>query len=245
MPKFQIKSRWGGDVIYSASGESLRDVVGSANLRGASLSGANLSEADLRWADLSEANLSEADLRGADLSGANLRGAYLSGADLRGADLRGADLSRADLSRASLRGARGLNKFRTQALLMLLDQPGPIRAYKLVKIDGRSPLAAMNGGVEFIYEIGKMLEEPDANTDPTELCGKGIHVATLDWVLRNYKSGTHKVFVVEFTAADIACIPIASDGKFRVFCCTPVGEKTEEEMGLIVEREESAARSKN
>ena len=97
---FEIKSRWDGRVLYSAGGESLRDVVVQAVRERANLRDANLSNADLR-----DANLRSAGLSGAYLSGANLRGAYLIGANLRGADLRGADLSGADLSGADLIGA--------------------------------------------------------------------------------------------------------------------------------------------
>ena len=52
----------------------------------------------------------------------------------------------------------------------------------------------------------------------------GTIVATLDWVLREYQPG-YRVLIVEFTAADIACIPTATDGKFRLHRCTVVGEK--------------------
>jgi hypothetical protein len=105
MQTFEIKSRWDGRVLYSAGGESLRDVVVQAVREGADLSDANLSGANLSGADLSGANLSGAYLSGADLSGADLRGAYLRGAYLSGADLSGADLSGAYLHNAYLRNA--------------------------------------------------------------------------------------------------------------------------------------------
>jgi len=110
MQTFEIKNRWNGKVLFSAGGESLRDVVQQAVMRGADLRGANLRSADLSGADLRGADLRSADLRGADLSGADLRGANLrsadlSGADLSSADLRGADLSGADLRSADLSGA--------------------------------------------------------------------------------------------------------------------------------------------
>jgi len=110
MQTFEIKNRWNGKVLFSAGGETLRDVVqqavqGGADLRGANLRSADLSGADLRSADLSGADLRSADLSGADLSGANLRSANLSGADLRSADLSGADLSGANLRSADLRSA--------------------------------------------------------------------------------------------------------------------------------------------
>ena len=62
MQTFEIKSRWDGQVLYSAGGESLRDVVVQAVREGASLDGAYLD--------------------GASLDGASLRNAYLDGASL-------------------------------------------------------------------------------------------------------------------------------------------------------------------
>ena len=160
----------------------------------------------------------DVDLRGADLRGAYLGGAYLGGAYLRGADLRGADLRGAYLRGADLRGAKGIPPERVNDLLLLLDQPGQIRAYKLVTADGVGPIY---GGVK--YEIGKTVEVADADTDPSTQCGRGINVSTLPWCLREWLPG-YRVLVVEFTARDIAAIP-AGDGKFRVRKCTVVGEK--------------------
>jgi hypothetical protein len=201
-----------------------------ADLTVANLTEANLTEADLTRANLTEANLrganlTEANLTGANLSWANLTGAYLTGADLTranltGADLTGADLTGADLSGANLTRATGIIRERHVDLLMLLDQPGPIRAYKLVTANGESPIHE----AKLRYEIGATIEQPDANTDPNEPCGAGIHVATLPWVLREWKPG-FRVLLVEFCAADIACIPTATDGKFRLHRCTVVGEK--------------------
>ena len=193
-----------------------------ASLSSASLSSANLSSANLSSADLSSANLSRASLSGANLSGANLSGAYLRGADLRGAYLRGAYLRGADLSSAT-----GVNPHRCTPLLMLLDQPGPIRAYKLVNEYGEGHV---NGGLKYV--IGESVEVPDANTDPAEHCAAGVHVATLDWCMREWRAG-YRILVVEFTAADIAAIPTATDGKFRLHRCAVVGEKDLTEIGLV------------
>ena len=130
-----------------------------------------------------------------------------------------ANLSRANLSRANLSGATGALPERCTPLLMLLDQVGPIRAYKLVTKDGVGPF---NGGVT--YAIGEVVSVNTANTDPQEQCGAGINVATLDWCLANYQDG-HRVLILEFTAADVACIPTGTDGKFRLHRATVVGEK--------------------
>ena len=96
MQTFEIKNRWNGKVLFSAGGESLRDVVQQAVQGGADLSGAYLRGAYLRGADL----------RGAYLRGADLSGAYLSGADLRSADLRGANLRSAYGKQLTLVGSR-------------------------------------------------------------------------------------------------------------------------------------------
>ena len=199
--KVEIKSRWTGSVLFSLETESLKLAVEAAVKQGAYLTGAYLTGADLR---------------GADLRGADLTDADLTGADLRGADLRGADL----------RGAKNLNKFAVCSLLMLLDQPGKIRAYKLVKADG---LAPFNGGI--IYEIGKKPEVASANTDEFAQCAEGINLGTLDWVIGHYQQG-YRILIAEFEAKDIAAIPIATDGKFRVFRCEIVGEKKLSEIGL-------------
>jgi len=207
-----------------------------ANLRSADLRYANLHSADLHSADLSYANLRSADLSYADLRSANLRSANLSYADLSSADLssanlRSADLSSADLRSANLRSAnlssaKGINKYITTNLYMLLDQPDKIIAYKIVNEKNEG---IYNGGI--IYEIGKTYEVKDADTNEQNECGKGINLATLNWCLREYKKG-YKILMAEFTKEEIAAIPIGSDGKFRVSKCKIVGEKNLEELGV-------------
>jgi len=163
----------------------------------------------------------EAVSRGADLGGADLRRAYLGGANLGGADLRGAYLGGADLG-----GAYGINPFVTTPLHILADQPGAIRAYKLVTAAGVGPI---RGGIH--YEIGGTYEVTDANPDASVACAAGINVASLDWCIKEWQEG-YRILLVEFTAADIACIPIGSDGKFRLHRCTVVGEKELAAIGL-------------
>ncbi len=186
-------------VIWEGEATTVKDAIHAAIAALADLSGADLSGANLSWANLSRANLSWANLSRANLSGANLSGA---------------NLSRADLS-----WAKGVSPERSTPLLMLYDQPGLIRAYKLVTADGVGPF---NGGIT--YTVGKSREVADANTDNREHCGAGINVATLDWCLSNYSPG-YRVLIVEFEAKDIAAIPIATDGKFRLHRCRVVAEK--------------------
>ncbi len=188
-------------------------------------------QADLSWADLSGANLSGANLSWADLSGANLSGANLSRADLSRANLSGANLSGANLSGANLYGARGINKNLSTPLLLLLDQPGKIRAYKLVNAAMEGPY---NGGVT--YKKGGIASVKNANTDDTVHCGSGINIATLDWCMKEWREG-YRILIVEFEAKDIAAIPIATDGKFRVHRCKVVGEKDLMAIGLVKKEE--------
>ena len=142
-------------------------------------------------------------------------------------NLQDANLQGAKLQGAKLQGAKGINKYLTTPLYSLLDQPGMIRAYKLVTPTGQGPY---NGGLT--YKIGQSYEILNANTNEQEACAAGINVATLDWCLRGWQEG-YRILIVEFTAQDIACIPIGSDGKFRLYRCAVVGEKTLADVGLV------------
>ena len=214
MALIRITRYWDGiTTLYETEAENIRAAVVKANLSGADLSGA--------------------DLSGADLSGANLSGADLSGADLCSADLSGANLSGANLSGAHLSGARGVQPHACTPLLMLHDQPGAIRAYKLVTAECAGPF---KGGIA--YAVGKSYAVTDANTDVAKHCGAGINLATLDWCLREWREGC-RILIAEFTAADIAAIPTATDGKFRVHRCRIVAEK--DLTGLVSRKKEKAA----
>ena len=218
----QIKTRFTQKGLFETDAENFRDAVEKAVKSGANLYGADLYGKNLSGANLSGANLSEANLYGADLYGADLYGADLSGADLSEANLSGANLYGADLS-----GARGVNSYRVTPILILREQPGKIRAYKLVNNRNKGPY---NGGI--IYRAGGTYEVSGANTDESVVCAAGINVATLDWCMREWVPG-YKILVVEFTAIDIAAIPPGTDGKFRLFRCTVVGEKDLVEIGLV------------
>ena len=248
----KIKHKITGTVLIEVRNANLRNAdlggadlgnayLGGADLRNADLRNANLGGADLRNADLGNAYLGNADLRNADLGNAylgnadlrnaDLGNAYLGGADLRNADLRNADLGNAYLGNAylgnaDLGGAKGINKFLTTPLYILQDQIGKIRAYKLTKSDGTGPYYTSNP-----YEIGETYTEKNADCDENKHCAEGISLATLDWCIREWKEG-YRIFVAEFTAKDIACIPIYSDGKFRVKKCKIVAEKDLKELGV-------------
>lgn len=178
----------------------------------------------------------EADsfLKAVEQKYAYLRGANLCGADLRDADLRGANLYGADLRGAYLRGAKNISKFLTTTLYFLLDQPGKIRAYKLINANGEGPY---NGGINYLE--GKVFTA-QANMDEKEQCAAGINLATLDWCMKEWREG-YRILIMEFTArrkdgTPNICVPIGSDGKFRVWECTMVGEKDLKELGLVKEK---------
>jgi hypothetical protein len=117
------------------------------------------------------------------------------------------------------------------------DQPGAQRMYKLVKDDGTgwgNGQGLYPEAEAIIYEIGNSYAVADANTDETVDCGAGINLATLRWCMEGWQPG-YRILLAEFTAADIAAIPIGTDGKFRVHCCNIVGEKNLVELGLVTE----------
>ena len=147
-----------------------------------------------------------------------------------------ANLTRANLTRANLTGAKGVNAFRTTPLLLLKDQPGKIRAYKLVDERGEGPFSRSNGFGALQYHIGSSCEVEEADTDANNQCAAGINLATLNWCMKEWKSG-YRILVAEFEAADIAAVPTATDGKFRVFRCSIVGEKDLTEIGLVAVEE--------
>ena len=155
-------------------------------------------------------------------------GANLSGANLIGADLRNADLIGADLRGANLRGANGITPERVSPLHLYRYQlPGAeLVAFKLVNANSEGPF---NGGV--VYRPGELVSVGNANTDPLQGCAAGINVATLDWCLREWRE-TYRILRVAFTTADIAAIPVATDGKLRLHRCRVVDEMDLVALGI-------------
>ena len=111
---------------------------------------------------------------------------------------------------------------------MLRFQTGKIRALKMVSHDLKSPIQSMD---RLTYEVGSTVEVKKADTNEQTDCGSGVNVATAPWVLANFRNG-YRVLLVEFTAKDIAAIPVGSDGKFRVYKCKVVREVKPEELGI-------------
>jgi hypothetical protein len=109
--KFEIKSRWTGEIIYTSTKTTYKEAVEEAVSKGAYLRDAYLGGAYVGGADLEGA-----DLEGADLRGANLGGANLGDADLRDADLGGAYLGDADFYHTKFYGKGGNTKIRKSQL---------------------------------------------------------------------------------------------------------------------------------
>ena len=148
-----------------------------------------------------------------------------SGADLRGANLRDADL----------RGAKGATIERTSPLALLRHQPGTIRAFKVLDTGGQGHI---QGGLTYARDV--QAEVPDADTSEHELCGAGIHLATLDWCLREWRPSLI-IAAFDFTASDIASIPLGTDGKFRVFRATRREDLPQHEIDRMLGREPAPA----
>ena len=109
--------------------------------------------------------------------------------------------------------------------MLLFDQPDPIRAYKIVNKENEG---VFYGGLK--YEKGKVIKAK-ANTDDTAQCAAGISLATLNWCVREWQEG-RKILICEFRKKDIAAIPIATDGKFRVHRCKVIKEVNLKKIGL-------------
>lgn len=104
----------GDNTLYSATGDSLGEVVAAAVAAGTDLSdaqliGADLSSLDLTGAQLIGANLTGARIVGTNLTNANLRVATLTGADLSYCTVAGAELSSASLVGVNLTGVNLLS----------------------------------------------------------------------------------------------------------------------------------------
>ena len=92
------------------------------------------------------------------------------------------------------------------------------------------------GGID--YKIGAEIVDNDFDSDETKPCAAGINLATLDWCMREYHEG-YKILICEFPKEynnePNICIPIATDGKFRVKYCKVVDEIDLTEFGLNID----------
>jgi hypothetical protein len=171
------------------------------------------------------ANLSRADLSGADLSGADLSGANLSGADLSGANLSGADLSGANLSGAYLSGAylkeTILENINWLAHIGIVPgKNGKARAYKVINEQGQGIQYA---GIDYLKN--KTVEVEKLDTDVNTHCSYGVNLATFQWCLNARSDKSYRLLMMEFEVSpDNICVPVGTDGKFRVKKAVRIGE---------------------
>ena len=158
-----------------------------ANLRGADLIGADLIGADLRGANLRDANLIDADLRDADLRGANLRGANLIGAK----NVPFIPMTCPETGAfIGWKKARDKNReFRIIKLEICEDarrssatgrkcRCDKAKVLEIQTLDGKKlkeKTAYSDRDSDFVYEVGKVGEEPTFNEDRFEECASGIH----------------------------------------------------------------------
>jgi hypothetical protein len=105
-----------------------------------------------------------------------------------------------------------------------------IQAYKLVDLDYQ-PIYHTKSKMK--YSIGTTKKIKKWNTNPNHVCGKGLHVASLKWVLKVQQRRKHdgrpptRIIAVQFRKSDIVAIPniprsvifgrpLDQKGKFRV-----------------------------
>jgi len=143
-----------------------------------------------------------------DLSGADLSRADLSGADLSGANLSRADLSRADLSGADLSEAENLfdpiQYLKTHFEMINLG----LICYKTFH-ENYQP------NPNWKIEQQSILTE-NVNPLPTNDCGCGINVATLDWVKGNCsRSNPIWKCLIPIEALCSIVVPYNTTGKIR------------------------------
>ena len=153
-------------------------------------------------------------LSGAYLSGADLRSAYLSGADLSGADLRSANLSGADLTDTLLSNIDWL-----PYIGIVPDSKGKARAYKVINAQGEG---CFQGGINYLKD--KTVTVEDWSNDVTVHCAKGVNLATFQWCLNAKQEGYHLLMMEFDVSPSNVCVPLGTDGKFRVKTATRVGE---------------------
>lgn len=90
---------------------------------------------------------------------------------------------------------------------------GRVRAYKHVTKDLKSPHQT---GTPIQYKIGEVVEVKNAVTNENQDCAAGVNLACPSWC-DTHKKPDHRGLAFEFDMADLAAVPVNTDGKFRVF----------------------------
>ena len=168
--------------------------------------------------DLTHASFGGNHLKGVSFKECNLANTSFYRSIIRNTKFSDCNLAETGFNDADLTKEQIKKLQRKNPLSILFDQPGKLYAYKFVDKNYRTVYQ------RFQYNIGKSYDfTEETNPDPLVTCGAGLNVATMDWCIRYYND-KDRILKVEFTAKDIACIPLGSDGKFRLYRGKIVGE---------------------
>ena len=165
-----------------------------ANLEGANLESSNLNGAYLKGVNLTGAYLSYADLIRTDLSGANLTGANLTGANLTGANLTDVKYDYTTsffaLQCQEEGSFIGYKKADNKIVKLLITEDAKrssattrrcrcskAKVLSITSIDGKENFKKVNSdcNINFVYEVGKIVEVENFDEDRWKECSAGIH----------------------------------------------------------------------
>ena len=133
--------------------------------------------------------------------------ANLSWANLSWANLSRANLSWANLSGADLSGAKGFLDGCAWMLKNFKRVRAGIIVYKCFGANYRSPSG-------WKIEPGAVISE-NCNPNPTEDCGCGVNVATLEWVRNNHPNATIWRCLIRWAWLPSVVVTYNTDGKIR------------------------------
>ena len=85
---------------------------------------------------------------------------------------------------------------------------------------------------DFVYTIGELVAADGFCTDPNEDCGRGIHMAYLDWCLAYGNCWTDLAILEVEADMSTVVVPKCGSGKVRAPSCKVIREVPLEECGL-------------
>ena len=176
----------------------------NTNLTHANLISADLTGVNLRGANLTDTNLEGADLKDAYLTGVNLKGMDLKGADLRGANLTRAILVDANLTDVKYDNTTaffelqcpeegsfiGYKKANDKIIKLLITEDAKrssattrkcrcskAKVLSITSLDGKEEYTKVTSDHDsnFVYEVGKIVEDKDFDENRWNECSTGIH----------------------------------------------------------------------
>lgn len=191
----------------------------NSNLYHADLSGSSVYECNFSGANLEEAQMMRVSGIRVNFRDAQCRNAVFNNAALHQSRWDGANLCHARMENTGLGDATGLSQVMFNQLEEMRYIRGTQYAFKLVDANYDSVFA----DTKIHYTVGETISVAEYDTDESNVCAPGIHVATLQWCMRCWCPGL-KILVVSFEPEDIVAIPTNSDGVFRVKKCNVVEE---------------------